>query len=51
MESKSVLRKAGAHRNDTIFQKCVQLFMYPDDIDIIGRTKRDATAAYCMEAY
>ena len=35
----SVLRKARVHRNGTIFT-------YADDIDIIGRTKRDVTAAF-----
>ena len=34
----SVLRKAGVHRNGTIFQKTVQLLVYADGI--IGRTKR-----------
>ena len=42
----SVLRKTGVHRNGTIFQKNVQLIAYADDIDIIGRTKRDVTAAF-----
>ena len=42
----SVLRKAGVYRNGTIFQKSVQLLAYADDIDIIGRTKRDVTAAF-----
>ena len=41
------LRKAGVHRNGTIFQKSVQLLAYADDIDIIGRTKRDVAAAFC----
>ena len=42
----SVLRKAGVHRSGTIFQKSFQLLAYADDIDIIGRTKRDVTAAF-----
>ena len=42
----SVLRKAEAHRSGTIFQKSVQLVAYADDIDIIGRTKRNVTAAF-----
>ena len=42
----SVLQKAGVHRSVTIFQKSVQLLAYADDIDIIGRTKRDVTAAF-----
>jgi sorting nexin-29 len=43
----SVIRKAGVHRGGTILgQKCVQLLGYADDIDIIGRTKRDVTAAF-----
>ena len=42
----SILRKAGVHRSGTIFQKSVQLLAYADDIDIIGRTKRDVTAAF-----
>ena len=41
-----VLRKAGVHRNGTIFYKSVQLLAYADDIDIIGRCKRDVTAAF-----
>ena len=43
---KSVLRKAGVHCSGTIFQKIVHLLAYADDIDIIGRTKRDVTAAF-----
>ena len=42
----SVLRKAGVHRSGTIFQKSVHLLAYADDIDIIGRTKRDLIAAF-----
>ena len=42
----SVLRTASVHRNDTIFQKSVQLLAYADNIDIIGRTKRDITAVF-----
>ena len=42
----SVLRKAGVHRNGTIFQKIVQLLECADDVDIIGRNKRDVTAAF-----
>ena len=41
-----VLRKAGVHRNGTIFQKSVQLLAYADDNDIIGRTKRALTDAF-----
>ena len=42
----SVLRKAGGHRNGTIFQKSIQLLEYADDIYIIVHTKRDDTAAF-----
>ena len=42
----NVLSKAGLHCNGTIFQKSVQLLAYADDIDIIGLTKRDVTAAF-----
>ena len=42
----SVLRNAGVHRSGTFFQKSVQLLTCGDDIDIIGRTKRDVTAAF-----
>ena len=34
------------HRNGTIFYKSVQLSAYADDIDIIGHTMRDVTAAF-----
>ena len=34
------------HRNGTILQKSVQLLAYADDIDIIGHTKRNVTAAF-----
>ena len=42
----SVLRKAEVHRIGSIFQKCVPLLVYADDIDIIGHTKRDITANF-----
>jgi len=43
----SVLRKAGVHLSGTILSnRSVQLLAYADDIDIIGRTKRDVTAAF-----
>ena len=42
----SVLRNAGVHRHGTIFQQNVQLLAYANDIDNIGRSKRDATAAF-----
>ena len=42
----NVLRKAGVHRNGTIFHKSIQLLACADDIDIIGRTKRNITAAF-----
>ena len=42
----SVLRKAGVHRNGTTFYKSVLLLAYANDIDIIGRTMRDVTAAF-----
>ena len=44
--TESVLRKAGVYRNCTIFYKSVQLLAYADDIDIIGSTMRDVTAAF-----
>ena len=34
------------HRNGTIFYKSVQFRAYACDIDIIGRTMRDVTAAF-----
>ena len=42
----SVLWKAGVHRSGTIFQRSVQLLAYANDIEFIGRTKRDVTAAF-----
>ena len=44
--STSSWRVSCVHRSGTIFQKSVQLLAYADDIDIIGRTKRDVTAAF-----
>nr|XP_043068191.1 uncharacterized protein LOC122321607 [Drosophila bipectinata] len=42
-----IIRKAGVHRSGTILtNRCVQLLGYADDIDIIGRTKRDVTGAF-----
>ena len=40
------MRKAGVHRSGTIFQKSIQLLAYTDDIDTIGRTKRNVTAVF-----
>lgn len=34
------------NRNDKIFSKNVQLLVYSDNIDIIGRITRDITAAF-----
>ena len=34
------------HHNGTIFRKTVQLLAYTNEIDIIGRSKRDITAAF-----
>ena len=42
----SLLRRAGVQCNGTIFHKSVQLLKYTDDIDIIGRTKRDITVGF-----
>ena len=42
----TVLRKAAVYRNGTIFYKTAQLLAYAGDIDIIGRTLRDVTAAF-----
>ena len=42
----SVLPSVGVHRNGTIFYKRDQLLVYADNIDIIGRTMRDVTAAF-----
>ena len=41
-----VLRKAGVHRNSTIFYKSVQFLAYADNIDIIERTLCDVTASF-----
>lgn len=40
------LRKAGLHRNGTIFSKDVQLLANTDDIDTNGHTKWDVGAAF-----
>ena len=37
---------AGVHRNGTIFYKSVQFLAHSDNIDIIGCTIRDVTAAF-----
>ena len=42
----AVIRKAGVNQDGNIFYKSVQLLAYADDIDIIGRTQRDVTAAF-----
>ena len=39
-------RWVGVHRNGAIFYKSVQLLAYADDIDIIGRTMQNVTAAF-----
>ena len=36
----NVLRKAGVHRNGTIFYKSLQLLVYVEDVEIVGRTMR-----------
>ncbi|XP_062127293.1 uncharacterized protein LOC133839668 [Drosophila sulfurigaster albostrigata] len=36
----------GCGQSETFTTKCVQLLGYADDIDIIGRTKRDVTGAF-----
>ena len=41
-----VLRKAGVHRNGSIFCKSVQLLAFAYDIDFIERTMRDVTAGF-----
>ena len=41
-----VSAKGGIHCSGTIFKKSVQLLAYANDIDIIGRTKQDVTAAF-----
>ena len=41
----NVLRKVEVHRNGTI-KKYPEVFAYADDIDIIGRSKRDVTADF-----
>lgn len=41
---KSVLEKVGVYRSGTIVSKVIMLFAYADDLNIIGRTRRDVTA-------
>ena len=48
LSCEGVLRKYEIHRNGTIFQICVQLLAYAHDVDIIGRTKRNITAAFSV---
>lgn len=43
---KNVLRKAGVHRKDTILYKGVHMLAYVDNIDSIGRSKRNHTAIF-----
>jgi hypothetical protein len=41
-----VIRQMSAHGKSTIFYKSVQLIGYEDDINIMGRRKRDISEVY-----